>query len=441
MLLNQLRKLMSLGQKDGGPTMHGIFINYRRGESAPFARALYNVLAAEFGDRQVFMDVEDLREPGKDFVDEIQFSLDSCAAMLTLIGKDWIDARDRDGAVRLKDPRDFVRLEIATALKRDVRVIPVLLEGARMPDEDELPDDLTSLARRQALKLAHESWDHNVGDLMNWLARIPGLERKPPPGTEPPPRKKSRAPLIAAIVVAAVAVVFSAFVLRLSEDSGDPTPGRLDVVNTPVDQGQSSPPPRPESRPVAKPSRPTPQYSENVYRAQQLLNELSYDAGVPDGFIGPTTTTAIREFESDEGYSVRGKVTDTLLARLEEVLEYESRSYEPVVSVPPNTAVAPSLPNLSGVWYDNAGIPVLIEQSGSDLIVGTMDVMSGQVVPIGTGVYRNGTVTIQYSNAGFVGTVIATLAADGRHLNGTDTNAATGYSVTNSWHFDHYPSH
>lgn len=427
--------------------MHGIFISYRRGGSAPFARALYNELAAKFGHEQVFMDVEDLREPGKDFVDEIQFSLDRCAAMLTLIGKDWVDTRDKDGAVRLHDPKDFVRLEIATALKRDVRVIPVLLEGARMPEEDDLPEDLTSLARRQALKLAHESWDHNVSEMVDWLGRIPGLELKPPPGPATPPPKKSRVTLVAAIAVAGIAI--GAAVLISGSRTLAPDPRLLqktesEKLRADVDTGRTRAASEPQ-RTVKETASPAPQYSADVYRVQQLLNDLDYDAGPADGYIGPATVAAIREFESDEGYRVRGNVTDSLLARLEEALEDESyqaiQSYAPTVSAPPNTAVAASAPNISGVWYDNAGRPVVIEQNGSNVRVGTMNILTGEVFQIGVGNFQNGMVTINYSNAGSTGTVVATLAPDGRHLNGTDTDAMTGYSVANSWHYDHLPSH
>src|SRR4030095_4086124 len=125
--------------------MPGIFINYRRDDAAGFARSLYEHLDQEFKQGQVFMDVEALREPGMDFAKEIDRSLARCAVMLVLIGKGWLSSRDEAGRRRIDEAEDFVRLEIATALKRDVRVIPVLLGGATMPRTDELPEDLQAI--------------------------------------------------------------------------------------------------------------------------------------------------------------------------------------------------------------------------------------------------------------------------------------------------------
>ena len=109
--------------------MAGIFINYRRDDAAGFARSVYEHLDQQFKQGQVFMDVEALREPGMDFVHEIDRSLSRCAVMIVLIGKSWATSADAAGRRRLDDPEDFVRLEIATALKRDVRVIPEALEA------------------------------------------------------------------------------------------------------------------------------------------------------------------------------------------------------------------------------------------------------------------------------------------------------------------------
>jgi hypothetical protein len=79
-----------------------------------------------------------------------------CDALLAVIGKGWIDARDDKGARRLDNPDDFVRIEIESALKQDKRVIPVLVGDTRMPRPEELPEAIRPLARRNAVRLSHE---------------------------------------------------------------------------------------------------------------------------------------------------------------------------------------------------------------------------------------------------------------------------------------------
>src|SRR5207247_2365741 len=105
---------------------------YRREDASGHAGRLYDVLAAAFGADQVFIDVDTI-EPGVDFVERIETSVASVDALVAVIGRDWLTAADAEGRRRLDNPEDFVRLEIASALSRNIRVIPVLVEGARMP--------------------------------------------------------------------------------------------------------------------------------------------------------------------------------------------------------------------------------------------------------------------------------------------------------------------
>jgi hypothetical protein len=114
-------------------------------------------MADRFGG-QVFKDVDSL-EPGDDWVEVITRVVGSCDVLLALIGDRWLTITDEDGRRRLDDPDDFVRLEIEAALARDVRVIPILVEGARMPRATELPPSLAKLARRQALVLSPANFD------------------------------------------------------------------------------------------------------------------------------------------------------------------------------------------------------------------------------------------------------------------------------------------
>jgi len=132
-----------------------IFISYRREDSAPWARLAYQSLAQRFPQSRIFMDVDNL-PPGIDFVEAIEKSVSACDVQLVVIGTRWLMARDEKRRRRLDSPDDFVRLEIATALKRGIRVIPVLVDGASMPQSGELPEDLKPLIRRQALAVSHD---------------------------------------------------------------------------------------------------------------------------------------------------------------------------------------------------------------------------------------------------------------------------------------------
>ena len=151
--------------------MEGIFISYRRDDSAGYAGRLYDRLAAHFGADAVFMDVEGI-EPGTDFVKAIEGAVASCKVLIVLIGNQWLDATDAAGRRRLEDPHDFIRLETSTALARDIRVVPVLVDRAPMPRQEDLPADLHSLVRRQAVELNHKQWDATSGELIKTLEKI-----------------------------------------------------------------------------------------------------------------------------------------------------------------------------------------------------------------------------------------------------------------------------
>jgi hypothetical protein len=134
--------------------MSGIFINYRRDDAPGVAGRLYDYLAKTFSRRELFIDVDAIK-PGFDFVKQLDSQVSQCDIMLALIGPQWLGLEDEHGRRKLYGDKDYVRIEIASALRRDIPVIPVLIHGAKMPAEDELPEDLKSLARRQALELRH----------------------------------------------------------------------------------------------------------------------------------------------------------------------------------------------------------------------------------------------------------------------------------------------
>ena len=124
--------------------MSGIFISYRREDSAPYAGRLCDRLSQHFGADRVFMDVDDI-PPGTDFAAHIGAKIGACDALLAVIGKQWLTARNSGGQLRLGDLNDLVSREIALALQRRILVIPVLVEGASMPKADELPRGFRTL--------------------------------------------------------------------------------------------------------------------------------------------------------------------------------------------------------------------------------------------------------------------------------------------------------
>jgi hypothetical protein len=148
--------------------LRSIFINYRRNDSEGEAGRLFDDLVSRFGDESVFMDVAAI-EPGRDFRKAIDQSVASCSVLLAIIGLEWLEARDASGERRLGDPNDFVRIELASALRRDIPVVPVLVRGAKMPRVDQLPDDLKELAYRNAVELTHARWKSDVQVLVRAL--------------------------------------------------------------------------------------------------------------------------------------------------------------------------------------------------------------------------------------------------------------------------------
>ncbi|SPE23260.1 hypothetical protein SBA5_380031 [Candidatus Sulfotelmatomonas gaucii] len=167
--------------------MRSIFINYRRNDSEGEAGRLFDDLASRFGDESVFMDVAAI-EPGRDFRKAIDQSVANCSALLAIIGLEWLEAKDASGGRRLGDPNDFVRIELASALRRDIPVVPVLVRGAKMPRVDQLPDDLKELAYRNAVELTHARWKSDVQVLVRALqpfidpSHAEGADRQKEPG-------------------------------------------------------------------------------------------------------------------------------------------------------------------------------------------------------------------------------------------------------------------
>lgn len=153
----------------------GVFISYRRDDAKHVAGRLVDRLGRTLPSGKIFLDVDNIA-PGLDFKKTLAERVQSCDVLLALIGPSWIASVDDHGRRRLDDPRDFVRLEIEAALARDIRVIPVLVDDARLPREEDLPPSLRPLLDRQSVRLTHERFVSEADLLAKSLAGPVGGE-------------------------------------------------------------------------------------------------------------------------------------------------------------------------------------------------------------------------------------------------------------------------
>lgn len=140
-----------------------IFISYRRSDSADVTGRLYDRLIARFGKAAIFKDVDSI-PLGVDFRDHLQNVVGQCHVVLAVVGKDWLNVTSEDGRRRLDDPGDYVRIEIEGALKRSIPVVPLLVRGASMPQEDDLPESLRPFAFRNGTPIRSDPDFHNDVD-------------------------------------------------------------------------------------------------------------------------------------------------------------------------------------------------------------------------------------------------------------------------------------
>ncbi|MEC5398752.1 toll/interleukin-1 receptor domain-containing protein [Uliginosibacterium sp. H1] len=246
--------------------MSGIFISYRRADASGWAGRLRDTLSERFGVPHVFMDIETIR-PGVDFAKAIDHAVSSSDVLLALIGPGWLQAQDSQGRRRLDDPDDFTRLEIATALRSQRVVIPVLLGGASMPARADLPEDIQGLARLQASEVSDKRWDYDVTQL---LAVLEPLVRD---------GKHRRKPLLLGAAVAITAIAAGVGVWLAGDDGESVINPAPEVVagtgSTPVPAPPpaSTPAPAPRPAPQAEPAKPFPQFDESLARADAMVKE------------------------------------------------------------------------------------------------------------------------------------------------------------------------
>jgi hypothetical protein len=147
-----------------------IFINYRRKDTQGFAHAIFTLLELHFGREELCMDIE-LMRPGWNFTEVLDDILTSCDVMLTLIGPQWLKIKGDEGGRRLDDPEDWVRMEIVSAMERNIPIIPVLLSGAAMPKPKSLPDAVKRLSNFQAYTIG-DRFKSDVEGLIEEIERI-----------------------------------------------------------------------------------------------------------------------------------------------------------------------------------------------------------------------------------------------------------------------------
>ncbi len=351
--------------------MAGIFISYRRDDSAGYTGRLVDAMKTCFEPQQIFRDIEAI-EAGADFVDAIDQAVASCSVLIAVIGPRWLTATDAKGNRRLDDLNDFVRLEVAAALSRDIKVIPILVGGATMPDVSIMPDALKPLARRQAQEITDRRWDYDVRTLFDAVAKMPGVikRRQPEPATGTPqpttPAKRGMSWVVKA-VFGAIAVIGALMVI-----------GAIEQADQRNNISLSAPPAMPTqtmSRNDAPASVPT-----NVVPERQLE---AAPASLPtQPTFAPGTTMASR-----------GPIT------------------------------------LTGNWRTPDGDAFYIEQSGATLAVLAADANSQQEF-MGQGAIRGQQVelTLRHLQSGAMVSMLMNVSPDGRRMVGMAREHVTGSS-------------
>ena len=236
--------------------MSSVFVSYRRGDSEGQARALNFELVKLVGKDSVFMDVDSIAL-GQDFRHVLNERLESCELMLALIGPGWLDAKDAAGNRRLENATDFVRLEIAAALKRNIPVTPVLLQGTQMPPLERLPDDLKELVYRNGFELGHSTWESDVREMVKRL----GLDKESAVPANGPVEAAAKSGVVAVsrplkaywvfpafVVLAIVAAVFF-YIQKAPEQSSE-----SEIAGSPQQSAGASP-----QEPVAPSAESSPQ--------------------------------------------------------------------------------------------------------------------------------------------------------------------------------------
>ena len=284
--------------------MRTVFISYRRGDSEGQARSLNFELVKLIGEDSVFMDVDSIAL-GQDFRHVLHQRLESCDLMLALIGPGWLDAEDAAGNRRLESATDLVRLEIATALTRNIPVTPVLLQGAEMPPPERLPEDIRELVYRNGVELGHSTWESDVREMVRRL----GLGKEFAAPTRAPHGAEVKASIFAASrpfrplwVLATVVAIAIIAALLFYRQANNQTSGSEIAASSQQTTGSSPQQPTGPSpqQPTGSPPQPPAGFgaikianlkTRTVEVYDQNSSAENYVAAGYAGAISPTTTT------------------------------------------------------------------------------------------------------------------------------------------------------
>ncbi len=385
--------------------MSGIFVSYRRSDSAGFAGRLAQALSDHFGRAIVFRDIEDI-EPGLDFVEAINKSIGDCDVLLVVMGPTWATTRNAAGKPRLENPEDFVRLEIEAALKRDTRIIPVLVNGAEMPKKDSIPESLQPILRRNAFEMSDARWNFDTNRLIELLEKFPALKAaaeehhskdpKPVPPPPPPPKKKwSDSLLKVAGIFFVVFLIIAGVGLIIPDDwvEDQPANQNLEDVDDYDDEYGA--------------------FSEDLVASKDIVDNDETGEAYAE-------TSAADSAEPTSNDDVAGGV-----------VQRETATIQAPDSGNQTTAVTR---DLTGVWQDNYGAQFMIDHDTSD---GSFEIFTEQVLAMGNPP-AEGIVSGNQLNTHFVGMdgnyyqAFYEISTDWKTMNGRVVNTNTGMQEA-SW--------
>jgi len=245
------------------PEANSIFVSYRRSDSNDLTGRIYDRLAAHFGPEVVFRDVQSIPF-GVDFRTHLQQQIGRCQVVVAVIGTTWLTVEDAEGNRRLNNPNDWVRAELETALNRDIPLIPVLMEGVRLPSAEDLPGDLKGLAyRNKAHARTDPDFHPDMDRLIRRLEEIVGAPASPQPlvapstPARPGPAQRSASPISRRRAIQILgfsgggigAVLLGRAILQSSPDALDPAPPEENPP-TPSPPRTTPPDPNPPETPA-----------------------------------------------------------------------------------------------------------------------------------------------------------------------------------------------
>lgn len=203
--------------------MTQIFISYRRADSHAITDRIQDRLVSVYGAENVFQDVEDI-PPGANFKEYIEIQVGLCDVLLVIIGPRWLDITDENNRRRLDNPSDFVRIEIESGLKRkEILVVPVLVQGANMPVERDLPPEIRDLHYRNAIRVRNNpDFERDIQHLLNSIDSY--VKGTSPKKVESAPASSPVPMLLAAVGLVALIAAFIVFGLPALQGSATPTP-------------------------------------------------------------------------------------------------------------------------------------------------------------------------------------------------------------------------